>query len=88
MVPAAPARHRRPRLAIGFARLHGLPLVLLLLALGEGELDLDAAVLEVEPRRGDGHPFAVDAALDVLDLASMEEELAACAWPRGRTRRP
>src|SRR5690242_20375305 len=66
-------------LAVGLALGERVPLVPRLLALGERDLDLRPAVLEVERQGYDGQALLVDAALDLVDLVAVEEELALAA---------
>src|SRR5437588_9826014 len=67
---------QRPfHLPLGVAVSHIAPFVPLLLAAGDRELDLDAAVLEVEPRRDDRQALLTHLAVERVDLAAMQEEL-------------
>src|SRR5688572_456360 len=64
-------------LALPVAALLGLALVPLLLALGEAELDLgDAARVEVERERHEGHALARDGADQAAQLALVDEQLS------------
>src|SRR5579864_2991817 len=52
------------------------PLVVQFLASCERELDLHAAVLEVHPRRHDGHALLAHLSIQSVDLAPVQQELA------------
>src|SRR5262245_9445541 len=72
-----PRLDRRPGLAIRFAALDRLALVVLLLAPGEADRDLHPAVLVVQPDRHQGHAFFDRLANQLPDLVAIEQQLAA-----------
>src|SRR6188472_4442844 len=63
-------------LAIGLATLDRLALVVRLLAASEREIDLDAAVLQVHPRRHQRQALLHGATDQLADLGAIEQELA------------
>src|SRR4051794_18409498 len=71
-----PAAHRLLGLPVGLPFGERVPLVPGLLAARQGDLDLRAAVEEVERERYDGEPFLVDPPLDLVDLVTVEQQLA------------
>src|SRR5271165_5362001 len=73
----SPRPHQAALLPAPVALLHRLALVVQLLALGERELQLGAAALvEVKLERDQGHAFAVDRADQLVDLLSVQQQLA------------
>src|SRR5215210_7361464 len=72
----APGLQRALDLAAGVAILQVAALVALFLAARDRQLDLDAAVSEVEPRRDEGQALLADRAVQRIDLAAVQEELA------------
>src|SRR5262245_3676468 len=65
--------------AIGLARLQVLALVGLALAAADAELDLHERAEEVEGERDDRRARALEQALELVQLAPVEEALAAAA---------
>src|SRR5262245_43145219 len=63
-------------LPVRIPRLEARPLVVLLLAAADAELHLgEASLVEEDAQRHDRQPLLVDAALELLDLRAMEEQL-------------
>src|SRR5690606_2438343 len=62
-------------LALGVARGGVAALVVQLLAAGDGDVELRPAVLEVEPQGHDRQPAAAHGALQLGDLAALQQEL-------------
>src|SRR5690242_13361617 len=77
LYPSALLAHEARLVALPVALLLGLALVGLLLALGEAELAFgEAARVEIDAERDDGHALALDEAAQLVLLLAVEEELA------------
>src|ERR1051326_6076323 len=66
----------RPRLTVGFAALDRLALVVVLLAFRERHRHLDAAVLEIQPRRNERHSLLDGLADQLPNLVAMQQQLS------------
>src|SRR4051812_38999492 len=59
----------------------GGALVDLAFAVGEAELHLGvAALVEIDRERNEGHALALGLALELLDLAALQQQLPRAAW--------
>ena len=76
LVNSTPALERALDLPLGVPVGDVAALVLPLLAAGQRELDLDAALLEVEPRRNQRQTLLAHLAPEIVDLVAMQEQLA------------
>src|SRR6185436_7546158 len=74
---SAPRFDGRARFAIDFALLDRLALVVVLLPFREADRHLDAAVLEVQPHRDEGHALLHRLPNQLADLVATKEQLAA-----------